>query len=75
MSTFILSLMVAFLGTYSAIKVLKPIAIKHELVDKPNERKLHVGAIPLIGGLAVYVGFVLSLLVIAQGYDISFKYF
>ncbi|MDO6764787.1 UDP-N-acetylglucosamine--undecaprenyl-phosphate N-acetylglucosaminephosphotransferase [Agarivorans sp. 1_MG-2023] len=75
MSTFILSLLVAFLGTYSAIKVLKPIAIKHELVDKPNERKLHVGSIPLIGGLAVYVGFVLSLLVIAQGYDISFKYF
>jgi len=75
MSIFLISLFVAFVGTYSAIKLLKPIAIKHQLVDKPNERKLHVGAIPLIGGIAVYIGFVLSLMVIAQGYDVSFKYF
>ncbi|WP_432468010.1 UDP-N-acetylglucosamine--undecaprenyl-phosphate N-acetylglucosaminephosphotransferase [Agarivorans sp. Z349TD_8] len=75
MSIFVLSLFVAFGGTFSAIKLLKPIAVKHQLVDKPNERKLHVGAIPLIGGIAVYVGFVLSLMVIAHGYDVSFKYF
>jgi UDP-GlcNAc:undecaprenyl-phosphate/decaprenyl-phosphate GlcNAc-1-phosphate transferase len=33
------------------------------LVDRPDERKIHHTAIPRIGGLAVYLGFVSSILV------------
>lgn len=31
------------------------------LVDKPNDRKLHVGQIPLIGGISIYCSLMISL--------------
>lgn len=43
-----------FLLTCAVIRLCYPIAIKVGLVDLPNERKTHVGAIPLIGGVAIY---------------------
>ncbi|KIO36135.1 UDP-N-acetylglucosamine--undecaprenyl-phosphate N-acetylglucosaminephosphotransferase [Shewanella sp. cp20] len=43
-----------FCLTCVAIKLFHPIAEKVGLVDLPNERKTHVGAIPLIGGIAIY---------------------
>lgn len=39
-----------------AIAILYRVAGAWGLVDKPNERKLHLGNIPLIGGLAAFVG-------------------
>ncbi|MEO7067523.1 MAG: undecaprenyl/decaprenyl-phosphate alpha-N-acetylglucosaminyl 1-phosphate transferase [Rhodanobacter sp.] len=39
-----------------AIAVLSPLAVRVGLVDRPNKRKLHVGNIPLIGGLAAFIG-------------------
>jgi UDP-GlcNAc:undecaprenyl-phosphate GlcNAc-1-phosphate transferase len=35
---------------------LRPIAIKFNLVDSPNERKSHNGHIPLVGGLSTLLG-------------------
>ncbi|HDT5864658.1 UDP-N-acetylglucosamine--undecaprenyl-phosphate N-acetylglucosaminephosphotransferase [Aeromonas hydrophila] len=52
--------LVAFVGTALAIALLRPLAGKLQLVDMPNQRKQHVGAIPLIGGLAVSIGVYLS---------------
>lgn len=43
-----------FCLTCIAIKILKPIALHVGLVDLPNERKKHDGAIPLIGGVSIY---------------------
>ena len=54
---------IAFLGTAIAIVFLRPIAGKLQLVDLPNQRKQHVGAIPLIGGLAVSIGVYLSVFI------------
>jgi UDP-GlcNAc:undecaprenyl-phosphate GlcNAc-1-phosphate transferase len=72
---FIVSLLIAFWGTYISIKMLKPIAIKYKLVDKPNMRKCHKGSVPLVGGAAVYIGFFLSLVVMEQKNLIPLKYF
>jgi UDP-GlcNAc:undecaprenyl-phosphate GlcNAc-1-phosphate transferase len=36
--------------------VIKPIAFKIGLVDVPNNRKRHIGEVPLVGGIAVFVG-------------------
>lgn len=55
--------LIAFLGTAMAIMFLRPIAGKLQLVDLPNQRKQHVGAIPLIGGLAVSIGVYLSVFI------------
>lgn len=44
----------AFVLSFAAILVFKPIAAKVGLLDLPNERKCHDGAIPLIGGIAIF---------------------
>ncbi|MDU5696259.1 MAG: UDP-N-acetylglucosamine--undecaprenyl-phosphate N-acetylglucosaminephosphotransferase, partial [Haemophilus parainfluenzae] len=51
-----LSLIVTFLGAFLTLLVMRPIANKIGLVDKPNYRKRHQGAIPLIGGVSLFMG-------------------
>ncbi len=53
---------VGYLGLYSGIIaffsmfVLRPVAIQVSLVDLPDHRKFHIGAVPLTGGLSVFIG-------------------
>ncbi|GAA4496444.1 UDP-N-acetylglucosamine--undecaprenyl-phosphate N-acetylglucosaminephosphotransferase [Pseudaeromonas paramecii] len=54
--------LLAVAGTSLAIAALRPLSAKLHLVDIPNQRKQHVGAIPLIGGIAVCIGVLLSML-------------
>lgn len=75
MINFILSLLIAFWGTYFATKFLKRMAIYYALVDKPGDRKKHRGNIPLVGGISVYIGFILSLTMIGQGSILPLHYF
>lgn len=64
---YLIQLFTVFCLTCIAIKVLSPIAQRVGLVDLPNERKLHVGAIPLIGGISIYCSVLLvSSIVIEQ---------
>lgn len=43
-------------GAFLTLLFMRPIAQKIGLVDKPNFRKRHQGAIPLIGGVSLFVG-------------------
>lgn len=43
--------------------LIRLIAIKVQLVDKPDERKSHTGQIPLAGGIAIWVATLSALLV------------
>ena len=54
-----------FFVTLLAVVGLRPVAENIGLVDKPNARKLHLGSIPLIGGIAIYISvlFVTTLLI------------
>ncbi|MFH1667896.1 MAG: MraY family glycosyltransferase [Candidatus Komeilibacteria bacterium] len=56
---FIVSLVLAFLLT----ALIRWWAIKGDIVDRPAPRKVHSKPIPLLGGLAVYGSFVLTLLI------------
>jgi UDP-GlcNAc:undecaprenyl-phosphate GlcNAc-1-phosphate transferase len=56
------SLFIAFFITIACIFLLKPLAVRLGLIDVPNSRKHHQGAIPLIGGLAMFIGFLAALL-------------
>ena len=56
----------SFLLTIVLIPVLKKIAIKINLVDKPNGRKIHQLPIPLIGGIAIALAIFLTSLINAQ---------
>lgn len=60
----ILSILISLLASFLAIKLGKPIAYKIGLVDIPNHRKLHEGEVPLIGGVAVFVGVLTSSIVL-----------
>lgn len=42
-----------FFFSLTSLFVLRKVAKKIGLVDKPNERKLHQGSIPLVGGIAI----------------------
>ena len=38
---------------------LKYFALKFKLVDIPNHRKMHKGVVPVIGGIAIYINFLI----------------
>jgi len=44
------------------ILLFRPLSLRIGLVDIPNQRKLHTGNIPLVGGIAVFCGFLFSVL-------------
>jgi len=54
------SLVTAFVCSFFSIKFAKPIAEKINLVDKPSGRKQHSGNVPLVGGIAIFIGFMIS---------------
>lgn len=53
----VFSFLIAFLST----KIIRNIATKLKIFDLPNERKIHKKPIPLLGGLAIYGSFVLTI--------------
>lgn len=55
-----LLILCSFLVTLTSILVLRPIAIKYNFIDKPNNRKFHEGQIPLVGGISIFFGLLCS---------------
>ena len=66
---YLLILVSSFLGTLIIVPLVKNIGLKYNLIDKPNKRKQHQKAIVRIGGLAIYLGIFLPLLLL-----INFKF-
>ncbi|QST02731.1 undecaprenyl/decaprenyl-phosphate alpha-N-acetylglucosaminyl 1-phosphate transferase (plasmid) [Pontibacillus sp. ALD_SL1] len=60
MTTYILSLLLSFLLTVLFTPIVKTMALRFNVIDQPNERKVHGSPIPLMGGVAIYMSFVLS---------------
>ncbi len=54
---------VAFLATGSLIHVLAPLSRRIGLVDSPRGHKAHRGQVPLVGGVAMFCGFLFAILV------------
>ena len=68
---FLLSLII----TWRAIPTIVTIAHQKELNGKPNGRSSHKNSTPLLGGMAVFAGFILSTVVIAGvGFVHELKY-
>jgi UDP-GlcNAc:undecaprenyl-phosphate/decaprenyl-phosphate GlcNAc-1-phosphate transferase len=62
MDQIIIAILIAFVITYVAIPSIIKVAIKKKLYDLPNERKVHKRPIPSLGGLGMFIGLILSLL-------------
>jgi UDP-GlcNAc:undecaprenyl-phosphate GlcNAc-1-phosphate transferase len=54
---FFFSFFLAFLST----KVIRRIALRLKILDHPEKRKIHKIPIPLLGGLAIYISYVLTI--------------
>lgn len=62
--------MLALLLALLFIPFIKKIAIKINLVDKPNHRKVHTNSVPLIGGISIAVTVLIVLII--SGNQLSF---
>ncbi|MEK6715546.1 MAG: MraY family glycosyltransferase [Candidatus Omnitrophota bacterium] len=56
--------LLSFLIVYFSTPIFKRLAIKLNILDTPNHRKIHKEPTPLLGGLAVYIGVMLGLMLI-----------
>lgn len=50
--------LLSFAVTVAAIFVLRPLAFRVGLVDRPGGRKSHIGEVPLVGGAALFAALV-----------------
>jgi UDP-GlcNAc:undecaprenyl-phosphate GlcNAc-1-phosphate transferase len=58
---------VALLVSLGLTVPVRHLALRFGLVDHPGPRKVHVKPIPLLGGIAIYLGFVLAILLTLRG--------
>ncbi len=71
-TNYLLTPLLAFILSIIFIPISRRIAFKIKLVDKPNARKVHTDAVPLVGGIVVFVATALSLLMMNKEWlDIS----
>jgi len=64
------SVLTAFSLTVFLLIILRPVAFHIGLIDQPGERKQHVGAVPLTGGIAMFMALCLAILTL----DISISW-
>ena len=55
-----------FVATLAALLVLRPIAVAVDLVDRPGGRKTHHGDVPVMGGIAMFLGVTIGIGLVQQ---------
>jgi UDP-GlcNAc:undecaprenyl-phosphate/decaprenyl-phosphate GlcNAc-1-phosphate transferase len=68
MLTTLLAVTVALVASLALTLPVRRLALQVGLVDQPAPRKIHLAPVPLLGGLAIYCGVVLALLVSLHGH-------
>jgi UDP-GlcNAc:undecaprenyl-phosphate GlcNAc-1-phosphate transferase len=63
----IVAFAVALLASLGLTVPIRHLALRYGMVDKPGPRKVHIDPIPLLGGIAIYLGFVLAILLSRHG--------
>ena len=72
----LLTAAVSFIITFLAIPVILVIAEQKKLFDVPDERKLHAQAVASLGGVGIFSGFLLAVLLSVQvSANPEFQYF
>lgn len=62
MQTYVVAFAISLFASWFLTPYVKNLAIKIGAVDKPDARKVHTGLMPRLGGLAIYLGFVLAVI-------------
>ncbi len=65
MLIYIAPLIFSFIISLFLTRQIRRLALRYDIVDAPtSERKIQIGHVPLLGGLAVYASFILTLLIV-----------
>lgn len=67
MSSAWIAFAVALIASLGLTVPIRHLALRIGMVDHPGPRKVHLKPIPLLGGLAIYAGFVLAIVVTMGG--------
>ena len=62
MDKILLSSGLSFIITFFSIPIIIQVAKEKKLFDEPDERKIHKAVIPTLGGLGLFAGFMISML-------------
>ena len=62
MGNIIIGVIIAFIISFYAIPIIIQLADQIKLYDIPDERKVHKKPIPSLGGLGIFIGFMMGLL-------------
>jgi UDP-GlcNAc:undecaprenyl-phosphate/decaprenyl-phosphate GlcNAc-1-phosphate transferase len=63
----IVAFALALAGSLLLTLPVRRLALHYGMVDLPGPRKVHLSPIPLLGGIAIYLGFVLAILFTLRG--------
>ncbi|MGD6842983.1 glycosyltransferase family 4 protein [Bacillus infantis] len=61
---FYLTLIICFMASVLVTPLVKKLAFVIGATDKPNQRKVHQKIMPRLGGLAIYISFIIGVLVL-----------
>ncbi|ASJ56123.1 undecaprenyl-phosphate alpha-N-acetylglucosaminyl 1-phosphate transferase [Brevibacillus formosus] len=71
MSTLILGFLTSLIISFIATPYVKNLAVKVGAVDAPNQRKVHTRIMPRMGGLAIYIGYLVAFFLFVPHTSIS----
>lgn len=66
MSTLLLIFITALVFAIGVTPVMRALAIRVGIVDQPGARKIHTSPVPLLGGVAVYIAFIIALILFVE---------
>src|SRR5450830_773356 len=58
---------VALVATLIATPIVRDLSVRASIVDRPGGRKVHLKAVPRLGGIGIFVGFAAALAVQVAG--------
>src|SRR5260370_28127712 len=67
MNTGLIAFGVGLIASMGLTVPVQQVALRYGMVDHPGPRKVHVQPMPLLGGLAIYLGVLIALLVSMDG--------
>lgn len=59
---YVIAFAIGLVITFATTPLVSKLAVKIGAIDKPDARKVHHGAIPRLGGLAIFAGYIISLI-------------
>lgn len=74
MIDYIAAFSIAFVAALAVTPVARRLALRLRIVDAPTERKIHIDPVPYLGGVAIIVAFVATLIVGAAVREVSGSY-